>query len=64
MNGVVVTIDEEGHLQCSYLGTEPALFSPPTAELREINYEAQDREMAQLQKQIKGQQHKGRELQK
>ena len=53
LKGVLVTLDESGHLQCSYLGTDPAMFTPPTAEVREIDYSAQDRELNSLQKIIK-----------
>ena len=58
LKGAVVTVDDQGHLECSYLGTDPAMFAPPTAEVREIDYVEMDHEMSQLQKVIKEQQHK------
>lgn len=53
-----MTLDEEGHLQCSYMGTDPAMFAPPSAEVRDIDYNETDREMEKLQKLIKEKQHK------
>ncbi|XP_033728305.1 protein PTHB1-like isoform X1 [Pecten maximus] len=53
LKGVLVTLSDEGRLECSYLGTDPALFIPPTTEARELNYPDMDREMAMLQKKIK-----------
>lgn len=48
-----MTLSDKGRLECSYLGTDPALFIPPVPESRELNYADMDREMAQLQKRIK-----------
>nr|XP_015212539.1 PREDICTED: protein PTHB1 isoform X2 [Lepisosteus oculatus] len=53
LKGVVVTLSSEGQLQCSYLGTDPALYQAPKVEAREINYEEMDSEMKELQKIIK-----------
>ena len=53
-----MTLDEEGHVQCSYLGTDPSMFTTPTVEVRDIDYAQCDREMAQLQRSIKEQQGK------
>ncbi|XP_043364694.1 protein PTHB1 isoform X9 [Dermochelys coriacea] len=53
LKGVIVTLSDGGHLQCSYLGTDPSLFQAPKVESREINYEELDREMKELQKIIK-----------
>ncbi|NXE50515.1 PTHB1 protein, partial [Casuarius casuarius] len=53
LRGVIVTLSDSGHLQCSYLGTDPSLFQAPKIESREINYEELDAEMKQLQKIIK-----------
>ncbi|NXA33323.1 PTHB1 protein, partial [Eudromia elegans] len=53
LRGVIVTLSDDGHLQCSYLGTDPSLFEAPKIESREINYEELDAEMKQLQKIIK-----------
>lgn len=54
----MVTLSDKGRLECSYLGTDPALFIPPVPESRELNYADMDREMAQLQKRIKQSSHK------
>ncbi|NWY02205.1 PTHB1 protein, partial [Nothoprocta ornata] len=53
LRGVIVTLSDSGHLQCSYLGTDPSLFQAPKIESREINYEELDAEMKKLQKIIK-----------
>ncbi|NXL60565.1 PTHB1 protein, partial [Chordeiles acutipennis] len=53
LKGVIVTLSDNGHLQCSYLGTDPSLFQAPRVESREINYEELDAEMKELQKIIK-----------
>ena len=39
LKGVVVSLDEYGHLYCSYLGTDPSLFVAPPVDAREVNYE-------------------------
>ncbi|XP_014804984.1 PREDICTED: protein PTHB1-like [Calidris pugnax] len=53
LKGVIVTLSDDGHLQCSYLGTDPSLFQAPRVESREINYEEFEAEMKKLQKIIK-----------
>ncbi|XP_006832205.1 PREDICTED: protein PTHB1-like [Chrysochloris asiatica] len=53
LKGVIVTLSEDGHLQCSYLGTDPSLFQAPKVESREVNYEELDVELKELQKIIK-----------
>ena len=55
---MIVTLDQEGRLTCNYLGTDPAMFTTPTAEVREIDYAEMDYEMKELQRVIKEQQHK------
>lgn len=50
---MIVTLNDDGHLQCSYLGTDPSLFQAPKVEARDINYEDYDAEMNKLQKIIK-----------
>lgn len=52
LRGVIVCLDDVGHLSCSYLGTDPALFVATLAD-RELNYEEADREMKALQQAIK-----------
>uniref|UniRef100_G3VZE6 Bardet-Biedl syndrome 9 n=1 Tax=Sarcophilus harrisii TaxID=9305 RepID=G3VZE6_SARHA len=53
LKGVIVTLSDNGHLQCSYLGTDPSLFQAPKVDSREINYEELDVEMKELQKTIR-----------
>ncbi|NWX20100.1 PTHB1 protein, partial [Aegotheles bennettii] len=53
LKGVIVTLSDSGHLQCSYLGTDPSIFQAPKVDSREINYEEFDAEMKALQKIIK-----------
>ncbi|NXW20197.1 PTHB1 protein, partial [Circaetus pectoralis] len=53
LKGVIVTLSDNGHLQCSYLGTDPSLFQAPQVDSREINYEEFNAEMKELQKIIK-----------
>ncbi|NXN17985.1 PTHB1 protein, partial [Indicator maculatus] len=53
LKGVIVTLSDDGHLQCSYLGTDPSIFQAPKVDSREINYEEYDAEMKELQKIIK-----------
>lgn len=38
-NGVIVTLDELGHVNCSYLGTDPSLFSVALSTSRDPNFE-------------------------
>ncbi|XP_027748003.1 protein PTHB1 isoform X2 [Empidonax traillii] len=53
LKGVIVTLTDDGHLQCSYLGTDPSIFQAPKVDAREINYEEMNAEMKELQKIIK-----------
>uniref|UniRef100_A0A803XVF9 Bardet-Biedl syndrome 9 n=1 Tax=Meleagris gallopavo TaxID=9103 RepID=A0A803XVF9_MELGA len=53
LKGVIVTLSDSGHLQCSYLGTDPSLFQAPRVDSKEINYEEFNAEMKELQKIIK-----------
>ncbi|XP_041374621.1 protein PTHB1-like [Gigantopelta aegis] len=53
LKGVVVTLNDTGQLMCGYLGTDPAIFVPPSVDARDINYADMDNEMRQLQKQIR-----------
>lgn len=50
MKGAIVTLSDDGHLQCSHLGTDPSLFQAPKVEAKDINYEDYDAEMNKLQK--------------
>ncbi|KAM9651351.1 protein PTHB1 isoform 6-T6 [Trichechus inunguis] len=53
LKGVIVTLSDDGHLQCSYLGTDPSLFQAPKVESRELNYDELDIELKELQKIIR-----------
>ena len=53
LNSVIVTLDEYGHLYCSYLGTDPSLFVAPPVDSRDLNYAELDKEMKELQIVIK-----------
>lgn len=48
-----MTLSDDGHLQCSYLGTDPSLFQAPKVESRELNYDELDVELKELQRIIK-----------
>uniref|UniRef100_A0AAR2KAI4 Bardet-Biedl syndrome 9 n=1 Tax=Pygocentrus nattereri TaxID=42514 RepID=A0AAR2KAI4_PYGNA len=50
LKGLVVTLSSEGHLQCSYMGTDPSFFTAPKVEAREVNYDEVDAEMKALHK--------------
>jgi len=58
IRGTIITVDDEGHLQCSYLGTDPSVFMRPPVETRDLDYNRANEEMAQLQKSIVEQQGK------
>ncbi|KAK6166671.1 hypothetical protein SNE40_023310 [Patella caerulea] len=58
LKGSIVTLSDDGHLQCSYLGTDPAIFIPPATDARDLNYKAMDAEMEKLQKKIREKAHK------
>lgn len=58
LKGVIVTLSDTGRLECSYLGTDPSIFVPPSVESRELNYAQMDKEMAELTEIIKEQQSK------
>ncbi|KAI3361540.1 hypothetical protein L3Q82_012962, partial [Scortum barcoo] len=53
LKGVVVSLSTDGHLQCSYMGTDPSFFSTPKVDAREADYEQVDAEMKKLQKFIR-----------
>ncbi|CAH1790036.1 unnamed protein product [Owenia fusiformis] len=53
LKGVIVSLSDEGHLDCSYLGTDPAIFMTPASESRETNYDDLDEELAALSEKIK-----------
>ncbi|XP_030639011.1 protein PTHB1 [Chanos chanos] len=53
LKGLVVTLSSDGHLQCSYMGTDPSFLTAPRVDAREVNYEEVDAEMKRLQKVIR-----------
>ncbi|EDV26341.1 uncharacterized protein TRIADDRAFT_22294 [Trichoplax adhaerens] len=53
LKGLIISLDQNGRIQASYLGTDPSMFIAPPTESREINYEELDKEMKELQKLIK-----------
>ncbi|XP_034554446.1 protein PTHB1 isoform X2 [Notolabrus celidotus] len=53
LKGVVITLSSDGHLLCSYMGTDPSFFSTPKVDAREADYEQVDAEMKKLQKYIR-----------
>lgn len=53
LKGLVVTLSSEGHLQCSYMGTDPSFFIAPKVDSREVNYDEVEAEMKALQKVIR-----------
>jgi Bardet-Biedl syndrome 9 protein len=52
LDGVVVTLDELGHLQCSYLGTDPTSLLPTFTALTSASVEELEGELKQLQSAI------------
>ncbi|TRY97356.1 hypothetical protein DNTS_031697 [Danionella cerebrum] len=53
LKGLVVSLSSGGHLQCSYMGTDPSFFTVPKVDAREVNYDEVDAEMKTLQKVIR-----------
>ncbi|XP_047455587.1 protein PTHB1 isoform X2 [Mugil cephalus] len=53
LKGVVVSLSSDGHLMCSYMGTDPSFFSTPKVDAREADYEQVEAEMKKLQKFIR-----------
>ncbi|XP_054477233.1 protein PTHB1 isoform X2 [Anoplopoma fimbria] len=53
IKGVVVSLSSDGHLLCSYMGTDPSFFSTPKVDAREADYEQVDAEMKKLQRFIR-----------
>lgn len=51
--GAIVTLSETGNLQVGYLGSEPQPFKVPPLNLSELNYENTQKELAELEKDIK-----------
>ncbi|XP_072316926.1 protein PTHB1 isoform X2 [Eucyclogobius newberryi] len=53
LKGVMVSLSSEGHLLCSYMGTDPSYYATPTVDARDVDYEQMDAELKQLQKYIR-----------
>lgn len=53
LKGVVVSLSSDGHLLCSYMGTDPSFFTTPKVDAREADYEQVDAEMKKMQKIIR-----------
>ena len=54
LQGVLVTVDELGHLTCCYLGTDPSPFTaPPPSASRDLDFSQMEREVRELQKDIR-----------
>lgn len=50
---MVVSLSADGHLLCSYMGTDPSFFSTPKVDAREADYQQVEAEMRKLQKFIR-----------
>lgn len=53
LKGVVVSLSSDGHLLCSYMGTDPSFFSTPKVDARDVDYEQMETELRSLQKSIR-----------
>lgn len=53
LKGVVVSLSSDGHLLCSYMGTDPSFFSTPRVDARDVDYEQMEAELKTLQKNIR-----------
>ena len=54
LNGVIVSLSEDGKLKCCYLGTEPAFSNPITNENgKPFNFQSAENEYKSLQNKIK-----------
>lgn len=53
LKGVVVSLSSDGHLFCSYMGTDPSFFTTPKVDAREADYEQVEAEMKKLQRCIR-----------
>ncbi|XP_019719361.1 protein PTHB1 isoform X2 [Hippocampus comes] len=53
LKGAVVSLSWDGHLLCSYMGTDPSFFSTPKVDAREVDYEQADAELKRLHKFIR-----------
>ncbi|CAH0555835.1 unnamed protein product [Brassicogethes aeneus] len=51
--GATVLLSEEGRLECCYLGTDPSLFVAPVLNVKEINFDEAETQLAELNRIIK-----------
>lgn len=49
----MVALSSDGHLLCSYMGTDPSFFTTPKVDAREVDYEQMEAELKILQKFIR-----------
>ena len=59
MKDLLVLVSRKGDVFVSYLGTNPAIFTAPTPNARDVNYEETDVEFAALTNRIKAVQDQG-----
>ncbi|XP_066261107.1 protein PTHB1 [Euwallacea similis] len=50
IKGALVTLSDEGRLECCYLGTEPSFFVAPPLNIQEIDFVKAEQELASLEK--------------
>lgn len=50
---MVTSLSTDGHLFCSYMGTDPSFFSTPKVDAREADYEQVEAEMKKMQRLIR-----------
>lgn len=53
LKGAVTSLSTDGHLLCSYMGTDPSFFSTPKVDAREADYEQVEAEMKKMQRLIR-----------
>lgn len=62
VKGAIVTLSEEGTIQCSCLGTEPSLFVAPPLSNQDIDFEKANSDLSNLNRIIKSAYHQSRYL--
>lgn len=53
VKGALVLLSEDGNLNCSYLGTDPQLFTAPPLANQELDFEKAEEELTSLNRIIK-----------
>ena len=51
--GAIIVLGEHGNMYVGYLGSEPSVFKVPQLNLQELNYEKVQKELEELEKDIK-----------